>query len=172
VLLGLLALYFPGKIQSVGRRWSIYAKGYTSRDAIRFWPVTYIVHSVYKWYAPNTWCLSNCVSWWHCIYATDSKEHYVLRQMQRGLSIIESWCECWNIKINEYKTRAIYFSHRLKPPEAHLTMNGRNIPFINHVKYSGLSSVRRLHGDCTQKRLKPKHSDHLIESATYSKVSV
>jgi hypothetical protein len=24
------------------------------------------------------------------------------------------------------------------PPEAHLTLNGRNIPFVNHVKYLGV----------------------------------
>jgi hypothetical protein len=29
----------------------------------------------------------------------------------------------------------VYFSHRLRPPEAHLTPNGRNIPFVNNVKY-------------------------------------
>jgi hypothetical protein len=29
----------------------------------------------------------------------------------------------------------IYISHRRRPPEAHLTLNGRNIPFVNHVKY-------------------------------------
>jgi retron-type reverse transcriptase len=43
-----------------------------------------------------------------CIYATDRKEGYVLRKLQRGLSAIETWCERWNIKINEDKTQAIY----------------------------------------------------------------
>jgi hypothetical protein len=33
------------------------------------------------------------------------------------------------------KSQAIYFSHRLRPPEAHLTLNGWNIPSVNHVKY-------------------------------------
>jgi hypothetical protein len=33
------------------------------------------------------------------IYATDRKEGYVLRKLQRGLSAIETWCERWNIKI-------------------------------------------------------------------------
>jgi hypothetical protein len=43
--------------------------------------------------------------------------------------------ERWNIKIIDDKTQAIYFSRRLRSPEAHLTLNGQNIPFINHVKY-------------------------------------
>jgi hypothetical protein len=47
---------------------------------------------------------------------------------------VETWFDRWNIKIND-KTQAIYFSQRLRPPEAHLTLNGRNIPFVNHVKY-------------------------------------
>jgi hypothetical protein len=36
-----------------------------------------------------------------CLYATDRKEGYVLRKLQRGLDAIDTWCECWNIKINE-----------------------------------------------------------------------
>jgi hypothetical protein len=46
-----------------------------------------------------------------CIYATHRKEGYVFRKLQRDLSAIETWCERWNIKINEDKTQAIYFSH-------------------------------------------------------------
>jgi hypothetical protein len=80
-----------------------------------------------------------------CIYATHRKEGYVLRKLQRGLSAIESWCERWNIKINEAKAQAIYFSHRLRPPEAQFALNGPNTPFVNHVKYLGVI----LHGDGT-----------------------
>jgi retron-type reverse transcriptase len=29
-----------------------------------------------------------------CIYATDRKEGYVLRKFQRGLSAIQTWCDC------------------------------------------------------------------------------
>jgi hypothetical protein len=47
---------------------------------------------------------------------------------------MESWCERWNIKINEDKTRAIYFSHRRRPVEAYLTLKGRHIPFVNSMK--------------------------------------
>jgi hypothetical protein len=50
-----------------------------------------------------------------CIYATDGKEGYVLRKLQRGLSAIEMWLEHWNIKMNEDKTQAIQVSHRLRP---------------------------------------------------------
>jgi hypothetical protein len=46
------------------------------------------------------------------------KEGYVLRKLQRGLSAIETWYERWNIKINEDKAQAIYFSRRLRSPEA------------------------------------------------------
>jgi hypothetical protein len=35
-------------------------------------------------------------------------------------------------KTTDIKTEAIYFSHSLRPPEPHLTLNGRNIPFVNH----------------------------------------
>jgi hypothetical protein len=52
------------------------------------------------------------------------------------------------------KTQAIYFSHRLRPPEAHLTLNERNIPFINHVNYLSVifdkSITWRLHIEVTE----------------------
>jgi hypothetical protein len=37
-----------------------------------------------------------------------------------------------------------YFSHRLRPPEARLTMNGPNIPFVDHVKYFGVIFDKRI----------------------------
>jgi hypothetical protein len=47
-------------------------------------------------------------------------------------------------KLNEDKAQAIYFSHRLKPLEAHLTLKGRNISFVNHVKYHGVIFDKRI----------------------------
>jgi hypothetical protein len=32
----------------------------------------------------------------------------------------------------------------LDPPEAHLTLNGRNIPFVNHVKFLGVIFDKRI----------------------------
>jgi hypothetical protein len=43
------------------------------------------------------------------IYTTDRKEGYVLRKLQRGLTSMESWCERWNMKIDEAKTQTINF---------------------------------------------------------------
>jgi hypothetical protein len=42
-----------------------------------------------------------------CSYATDRKEGFVLRKLQRGLSAIETWFERWKLKINEEMTQAI-----------------------------------------------------------------
>jgi hypothetical protein len=36
-----------------------------------------------------------------CIYAKDRREDYGLRKMQQGLSAIQTWCEHWNVKIND-----------------------------------------------------------------------
>jgi hypothetical protein len=55
-----------------------------------------------------------------------------------------TWCERWNIKINEDKTQPIYCSQRLRPHEAQLTLNGRNISFDNHVKYLGVIFEKRI----------------------------
>jgi hypothetical protein len=79
-----------------------------------------------------------------CMYATDRKEGYVLRKLQSGLNEMEEWCEDWNIKINEDKTRAVYFSQTLKRVETYLTLNGRAITFLNYVKYLGVTFDRRM----------------------------
>jgi hypothetical protein len=73
-----------------------------------------------------------------CLYATESKEGYVLRKDQRGLNCMSAWCERWVIKINEDITQAIYFSHKRRPPDSLLMLNGRNIPFVNNVKHLGV----------------------------------
>jgi hypothetical protein len=78
------------------------------------------------------------------LYVTDREEGYVLRKPQRGLTLVESWCERWNIKINEAKTQAIYFYHRRKPVEALFTLNGRSFPFIFHIKYLGVIFDKRI----------------------------
>jgi hypothetical protein len=44
------------------------------------------------------------------------------------------WSKYWNIKIIEERTQAIYFSHKISPPESLLTLNGWNIPFVSNVK--------------------------------------
>jgi hypothetical protein len=78
------------------------------------------------------------------MFATDRKEGYVLRKLQRGPNSIVTWCKRWNTKINEDKSQAVYFSYRLRPPEGHLTLKGRNIPFVNHVKYLGVIFDKRI----------------------------
>jgi hypothetical protein len=85
-----------------------------------------------------------------CLYARDRKQ----QKLQRGHCVIETWCERWNIKINEEQIQAIYSSPRLRPPEARHILNGRNIPFVNHVKYPGVILDKwitwRLHIELTE----------------------
>jgi hypothetical protein len=57
---------------------------------------------------------------------------------------MEEWCEQWNIKINDDKTRAIYFSKRLRRVEAYLNLKGQNINFLSDVKYVGVTLDRRI----------------------------
>jgi len=57
---------------------------------------------------------------------------------------MESWCERWNVKISEDKTQSIYFSHRRKPVDAHLTLKGRHSPSVNNVKYLGVIFHKKL----------------------------
>jgi hypothetical protein len=70
-----------------------------------------------------------------CLYVIECKERHVLRNFQCELGSMQAWCKCWNIRINEDKTQALYFSHRIGPPESLLTLNGWNILFANSVQY-------------------------------------
>jgi hypothetical protein len=78
------------------------------------------------------------------IYTTDRKEGNVLRKLQHGLTSVGSWCERWTIKFNEGKNQAIYFSRVRRLPETSLILNGRNIPFVDHTKYLGVSVDRKI----------------------------
>jgi hypothetical protein len=51
---------------------------------------------------------------------------------------METRCERWNIKISEEKSQGIYFSHRCRPPESHLALNGQNTPFVSSANYLGV----------------------------------
>jgi hypothetical protein len=57
---------------------------------------------------------------------------------------MSAWCDRWNIKINEDKAQAIYFSHQRRQPDSLLTLNGRNIPFVNSVNYLGVIFDNRM----------------------------
>jgi hypothetical protein len=60
----------------------------------------------------------------------------------------------------------------LFPPDSLLTLNGRDISFVNNVKHLSVildkNITRRLH---TQKRSKPKLSERSLEYILYSNVS-
>jgi hypothetical protein len=57
---------------------------------------------------------------------------------------VAEWVKRWNIKINENKTQAIYFSHGIRPPESLLTLNGWDLPFVNNVKYLGIMLDKKI----------------------------
>jgi hypothetical protein len=57
---------------------------------------------------------------------------------------MSAWCGRWNIKINEDKTQAIYFSHQRRLPDSLVTLYGWNIPFVNSVKYLSVIFDKRM----------------------------
>jgi hypothetical protein len=80
----------------------------------------------------------------------------IFRKLQRGLDSMVAWCERWNIKIDEDKTWATYFSQQRAPPESLLTLNRRNIPFVNNVKYLGVIFDKRITWRLHIERIEPK----------------
>jgi hypothetical protein len=105
-----------------------------------------------------------------CLYATDLKEGYILRKLQRGLSPIDAWCEPWNIKINEGKTQGIYFSHSRRPTVSRPTLNVKDIPFLNCVKYLGVIFDKKNTWSLHIQMIEAK-AFRTLEYIPYSKVS-
>jgi hypothetical protein len=46
-----------------------------------------------------------------CLYATECKDGYFRRKLQWEMNSMVTWCKRNNIKFNEEKARAIYFSN-------------------------------------------------------------
>jgi hypothetical protein len=77
-------------------------------------------------------------------YMRQTAKRVMFSESCSEVSVLLRRGERWNITINEDKTQVICISHTLWPPEAHLTLNGRNIPFVNHVKYLGVIFHKRI----------------------------
>jgi hypothetical protein len=59
---------------------------------------------------------------------------------------------------------------KMTPPEAHLTLNTRNIPIVNHVKYLGLILDKRIAWRLHREMIEGKTIEHFLASTSYSKV--
>jgi hypothetical protein len=98
-----------------------------------------ILHNLYNNVIPQTTAINLALFVDDAsLYAIGHKEGYVLRKLQRVLSLMAAWCKQWYIKIKKENARAIYFSHRIRPLHSLFTLNGHNIPFINSAKYLGV----------------------------------
>jgi hypothetical protein len=73
---------------------------------------------------------------WRRVYATCRKEDNVLVLIQLK--------KHWSIKIIEDRTRAVYFCHGHRLPVLFLTLIGRKILFVNHIKYLGVIFNNRI----------------------------
>jgi hypothetical protein len=62
------------------------------------------------------------------IYVPQKQERPVHCKLQRGLTVVNSWCERCKVEINEGKTRVIYFS-----TFDVLQLYGWNIHYVNNV---------------------------------------
>jgi hypothetical protein len=103
-----------------------------------------------------------------CTYAREKHERRVFNKLQRGLTAVESWCQHWNIKFNEGKTQAIYFSRRRRLPEDDLQLNGRNIPFVNSFNIWVSPSIEGRHREDTSRKLQARPWAFALRHTSYS----
>lgn len=72
------------------------------------------------------------------VFASHPNPNYIVPNVQRHLDKITQWCNLWKIKINSTKYHGIMFTTRRRPPDRQLTIEGRDLPWCDTVKYLGL----------------------------------
>jgi hypothetical protein len=105
-------------------------------------PTLYSLHTNYT--PPNPRGPTSPLCRWQVYICNRTQAGIVPRKLQRGLTAMELWRERWNIKINEDKTRSIYFCHIRGPVGIHLTLKGRNNRFVKEMKYLGVIFYSRI----------------------------
>jgi hypothetical protein len=97
-LIKLLSLFLSARRLSV----SVESEMFTLREIQGRVPqgsvLSSTLYSMYINYTPQT--LAVYLADGICVYATDRKEGYILRELQRGLNSTETWCKRWNTKFN------------------------------------------------------------------------
>jgi hypothetical protein len=83
---------------------------------------------------PKLWVCISLFADDTCLYATDRKEGYIVRKLQR---VLDSGISK-SIRTKLGRCTSPF------PPESLLTLNGRNIPFVNNVKYLGVIFDKRI----------------------------
>jgi hypothetical protein len=102
------------------------------------------------------------------IYATEKHEHCVVSKLHHGHTAVKSWCDHWNMKINEGKTQAIYIYRRFRVPEDELQLNGQNISFVKNVKYLVAIFNRRMFLDMYIRTYSLLKSEHLSANVKHT----
>ena len=69
---------------------------------------------------------------------------FVQEQVQLALDKLEDWAGENNLKFNVDKTKAILFTRKFKFTEPTITLNGKNIEFVNSFKYLGVIFDKKL----------------------------
>jgi hypothetical protein len=91
---------------------------------------------------PNYRCKSSSLCRW-CLNATECKEGYVLRKVQRGLIPCRPGVIAGILRSMRIRTRWSAFLTK-RAPDYLLTLNGRDIPFVINIKYLGVTFAKRM----------------------------
>jgi hypothetical protein len=102
------------------------------------------------------------------MYAAGREEDFVLRKLQRGLKSTEMRFEYRNIEINE--NTQVSTSPIVAGRLSSLALNGRNIPFLNSVKYLDAIFDRKITWRLHLEVIEIKTFKTILDSP-YSKVS-
>jgi hypothetical protein len=101
-----------------------------------------------------------------CIYVTEKHECHVLRKLQCSLTEVKSWCEHWNLKINEGKTvteNSILVTVLGYMVECYAKYSA-DLKIKIHFKYSHLHTYKSLHIKMSKHFTHVSYTDYIISS--------
>lgn len=78
------------------------------------------------------------------VYATHCKINIITRDLQSAASDLGHWFRRWRIEVNPEKSAAVCFSRTKSYKPAPIKMLDRPIPWVNKVKYLGVTLDRKL----------------------------
>jgi hypothetical protein len=105
---------------SYGWKRSVHASRNIGRSTTRFRPSP----TLYSLYVNDTLQTQRV----HLVLFADIAKKAIFWERYNEVSLQWSYGVSAGTNTSEDKTQAIYFSHRTRPVETHLTMEGRNIP--------------------------------------------
>lgn len=77
-------------------------------------------------------------------FCSESDTDLIIARLQLSMDLLQAYFTKWKLKLNDNKTEAIMFTKKRTSPSKTLTINGFSIPWLDKVKYLGVTFDTKL----------------------------